>query len=71
MKQLHHAVPNLELPFKPCQADTSSKISHTSSTHEGTKLSEKKTTYIQELTGCTGCSELKRVKDKNMACKYI
>lgn len=46
MKQLRQAVPNLELQFKPCQADTISKISHTSSTVEGSELREEKTTYM-------------------------
>lgn len=52
MKQLHEAVPKLELPFKPGQDDLISKISHTFSAHEGTKLSQEKTTYIQVFTGC-------------------
>lgn len=46
MKQLRQAVPNLELQFKPCQDDTISEISHTSSTLEGSKLREEKTTYM-------------------------
>lgn len=59
MKRLHQAVPNLELPFTPCQADTTCEISHTSSTLGGTKLSEDNTTYT---SGFTECLEQKMAK---------